>query len=124
MPLIALDYVDVLDGKNEKKVLEFSTYLLKEPVNKDSLFVIKVDGESMQPVIKDRTLVVADLSQKAVEDESIYLVYKEDMMWIKQAKQEARGMTFVSINEAFSHLVYEETDVRVIAKAVLSFNTF
>lgn len=124
MPLIALDYVDVLDGKNEKKVLEFSTYLLKEPVNKDSLFVIKVDGESMQPVIKDRTLVVADLSQKAVEDKSIYLVYKEDRMWIKQAKQEARGMTFVSINEAFSHLVYEETDVRVIAKAVLSFNTF
>lgn len=124
MPLIALDYVDVLDGKNEKKVLEFSTDLLKEPVNKDSLFVIKVDGESMQPVIKDRTLVVADLSQKAVEDKSIYLVYKEDKMWIKQAKQEARGMTFVSINEAFSHLVYEETDVRVIAKAVLSFNTF
>lgn len=124
MPLIALDYVDVLDGKNEKKVLEFSTDLLKEPVNKDSLFVIKVDGESMQPVIKDRTLVVADLSQKAVEDKSIYLVYKEDRMWIKQAKQEARGMTFVSINEAFSHLVYEETDVRVIAKAVLSFNTF
>jgi phage repressor protein C with HTH and peptisase S24 domain len=124
LSLVILEYVDVLDGKNEKKVLEFSTDLLKEPVNKNSLFVIKVDGESMQPVIKDRTLVVADLSQKAVEDKGIYLVYKEDRMWIKQAKQEARGMTFVSINEAFSHLVYEETDVRVVAKAVLSFNTF
>jgi phage repressor protein C with HTH and peptisase S24 domain len=124
LSLVILEYVDVLDGKNEKKVLEFSTDLLKEPVNKNSLFVIKVDGESMQPVIKDRTLVVADLSQKAVEDKGIYLVYKEDRMWIKQAKQEARGMTFVSINEAFSHLVYEEIDVRVVAKAVLSFNTF
>lgn len=124
MPLITLDYVDVLDGKNEKKVLEFSTSLLKKPVNKNSLFVIKVDGESMQPVIQNRTLVVADLSQKIVEDKGIYLVYKEDKMWIKQAKKGARDMTFVSINEAFSHLVYEETDVRVIAKAVLTFNTF
>jgi phage repressor protein C with HTH and peptisase S24 domain len=124
LPLITLDYVDVLDGKNEKKVLEFSTSLLKKPVNKNSLFVIKVDGESMQPVIQNRTLVVADLSQKIVEDKGIYLVYKEDKMWIKQAKKGARDMTFVSINEAFSHLVYEETDVRVIAKAVLTFNTF
>jgi len=47
----------------------------------DSLFVIKVDGKSMEPVIKDRTLVVADLSQREVE-------------------------------------------VRVVAKAVLSFNSF
>lgn len=78
----------------------------------------------MQPVIQNRALVVADLSQKTVEDKGIYLVYKEDRMWIKQAKKEARGMTFVSINEAFSHLVYEEIDVRVVAKAVLSFNTF
>lgn len=124
MPLITLDYVDILDGKNEKKVLEFSTSLLKKPVNKNSLFVIKVDGESMQPVIQNRTLVVADLSQTIVEDKGIYLVYKDGKMWIKQAKKEARDMTFVSINEAFSHLVYEGKDVRVIAKAVLSFNTF
>ena len=124
MSLITLDYVDILDAQNEKKVLKFSEDLLKEPVNKDSLFVIKVDGKSMQPIIQDRTLVVADLSQKTVEEKGIYLVYYEDRMWIKQAKQEINGMTFVSINKEFSHLVYNETDVRVIAKAVLSFNTF
>lgn len=98
--------------------------LLPEPVNKESLFVIKVDGESMQPVIKDRTLVVADLSQREVEDQGIYLVYKDNNMWIKQAKQEDTGMTFVSINKAFSHLVYSEAEVRVVAKVVLSFSTF
>lgn len=123
MPLITLDYVDTLDGKNEKKALEFSEELLECPVNRGSLFVIKVDGESMQPVIKDRALVVADLSRKEVEDTGIYLVYKENKMWIKQAKKEPDGMTFVSINKAFSHLVYDAADVRVVAKAVLSFNT-
>ena len=124
MPLISLEYVDTLDADNEKKVIEFSTGLLKEPVNKSSLFVIKVDGDSMQPVIKDRTLVVADLSQRELEDSGIYLVYYDNRMWIKQAKEELSGMTFVSINEAYSHLVYKETEVRVVAKAVLSFNTF
>lgn len=124
MSLVVLEYVDVLGGKNEKKVLKFSMDLLPEPVNKESLFVIKVDGESMQPVIKDRTLVVADLSQREVEYQGIYLVYKDNNMWIKQAKQEDTGMTFVSINKAFSHLVYSEAEVRVVAKVVLSFSTF
>lgn len=124
MSLTSLNYVDVLGGKNEKKVLTFSTELLKETVKKESLFVIKVDGESMQPVIQDRSLVVADLSQREVEDKCIYLLYYENKMWIKKAKQEVKSMTFVSINEAFSHLVYDESDVRVVAKAVLSFNTF
>ncbi len=124
MPLITLEYVDTLDADNEKKVLNFSTSLLKEPVNKSSLFVIKVDGKSMQPVIKDRTLVVADLSQKGLEDGGIYLVYYDNKMWIKQAKEKPSGMTLVSINEEYSHLVYKAEEVRVVAKAVLSFNTF
>ena len=124
MPLITLEYVDILDADNEKKVLKFSTSLLKEPVNKGSLFVIKVDGESMQPVIMDRTLIVADLSQKELEDGGIYLVYYDNNMWIKKAKETLSGMTFISINEAYSHLVYKEAEVRVVAKAVLSFNTF
>jgi phage repressor protein C with HTH and peptisase S24 domain len=113
-----------LMGTMKKKVLQFSADLLPEPVNIGSLFVIKVDGESMQPVIQDRALVIADLSQATVEDKGIYLVYKDHRMWIKQAKQEDAGMTFVSINTAFSHLVYNETEVRVVAKAVLSFSTF
>jgi len=124
LSLITLNYVDVLGGKNEKKVLTFSEDLLKETVKKESLFVIKVDGESMQPVIQDRSLVVADLSQREIEDKGIYILYYENKMWIKKAKQEVKCMTFVSINEAFSHLVYDEPDVRVVAKAVLSFNTF
>lgn len=123
MSTITIEYTETLDGTNEKKVLEFSQELLSAPVNKVSLFAIRVDGESMQPVIKDSTLVVADLSQREVEDKGIYLVYKDDRMWIKQARKDESGMMFVSINEAYSHLVYKQADVRVVAKAVLSFNT-
>lgn len=115
--------MNILDGKNEKKVLEFSEGLLPVNINKTSLFVITVDGESMQPVIKDRTLVVADLSQRDLQDEGIYLIYYDNKMWIKKAKQESDEMLLVSINEAYSHLVYKQSDVRVVAKAVLAFNS-
>lgn len=124
MPIIALDYVDTLDGKNEKKVLKFSKSLLPKHVNEKSLFVVKVDGKSMQPVIKDRTLVIADLSKRIPENQKIYLIYYSNRLWIKQAKKETYGMTFVSINKEFSHLCYKEEEVRVIARVVLSFNTF
>jgi len=122
LSLISIEYIDTLEGNNEKKVLKFSQELLSKPVNKASLFVIKVDGESMQPVIKNRTLVVADLSQREVEDKGVYLVYKDNKMWIKQAKKEKNEIIFISINEAYSHLVYKQSDVRVVAKAVLAFN--
>lgn len=124
MARITLEYVDVLDGKNEKNILEFSTDLLKNPINEQSLFVSRVDGESMQPVIQDRALVVADLSQKNIEDQGIYLVHYENRSWIKQAKMVPGEITFVSINEAFSHLVYDAAEVHVIAKVVLSFRSF
>ena len=124
MSLVRLEYVDVLETKNEKKSLEFSINLLKEPVNTNSLFALRVDGESMQPVIMDRTLLVADLSQKLVEDGKIYLVHYENALWVKQAKEKLGEMSFVSINEEYSHLVYQESEVHVVAKVVLSFHTF
>lgn len=60
MENIVLTYLDVFD-ENKQKSLEFSKYLLEDEVNKDSLFVLRVDGESMQPVINHKALVVADL---------------------------------------------------------------
>lgn len=122
MERISLDYTDLLDGQNEKKVLEFSADLLPQDVNRDSLFVIRVDGASMEPKIRDRALVVADLSRRELEDGGVYLVYEGERLWIKQASNDEGCMRFISVNPAFAHLVYTEEQVRVVAKAVLSFN--
>jgi phage repressor protein C with HTH and peptisase S24 domain len=97
--------------------------LLKEPYSLESLFVIQVDGKSMQALINDKALVIADLSQKEFEDEKIFLVYKDNRMWIKKALIKENKELFVSINPDFAHLVYEKEDVRIIAKAVLTFTS-
>jgi phage repressor protein C with HTH and peptisase S24 domain len=99
----------------------FSKDLLKPPYTIASLFVIQVDGKSMEPHINDRALVVADLSFKEFKEDGIFLVYKDDKMWIKKAKTINNKEYFISINPDFAHLVYEKNDTRIIAKAILTF---
>ncbi len=123
MSTLKLEYHENCEGKVEKKFLEFSQTLLQEPYRVDSLFVTKVEGQSMEPKINDQALVVSDLSQKDFIHDAIYSVYYEDRMWIKQAKEIEGEKYFVSINPLFKHLVYAKEEVRVIAKALLTFTT-
>lgn len=120
MTEIKLDYVDVFDDNREKE-LTFSSHLIGPNINEKSLFVNIVDGKSMEPLIKHRALVVADLSQKKLEDNCIYLLYYENRMWIKRYKQ--KNKTFISINKDYSHLVYKESEVYLVAKVLLTFTT-
>ena len=121
MSTIRLEYHQEKNGKIVKKELVFSKDLLKNPYILESLFVIQVDGKSMQPFINDKSLVIADLSQKKFEDEGIFLVYKDDKMWIKKAKIINDKEFFISINPDFKHLIYDKDSSRIIAKAVLTF---
>lgn len=121
MNTIKLEYHQEIDLKIVKKELEFSKDLLKQPYALESLFVIQVDGKSMQPHIHDKALVVADLSQKEFENNGIFLVYKDDKMWIKKALIIDKKEFFVSINPDFSHLVYKKEESRIVAKAILTF---
>ncbi|WP_072681948.1 S24 family peptidase [Arcobacter sp. LA11] len=123
LDLITLEYKDIFDNNKDKKI-EFSKDLLPKKYNLNSLFVVRVDGESMQPVINDRALVVADLSQKEIINDSIYLVYKENKMWIKKALILDGKTRFVSINSDYSHLIYDLKDIHVVAKVLLTFRTF
>lgn len=121
MELITLEYVDLM-GNNERKSLEFSESLLKVPYNKASLFVMRVDGKSMQPLIQDGALVIVDLSQKELKNDAIYIVSHENRSWIKRAKLTTNEAFFISINQDFSHLVYNASDVRIIGRVLLTFS--
>ena len=123
MSLINLEYIDVINGVEKKRTLEFSKDLITEPYKRESLFVIRVDGCSMEPLINDKNLVVADLSQTALKNNEIYLVYKDNKMWIKQVRIINEHICFMSLNKQYAHLVFESNDVRVVAKALLTFTT-
>ncbi|MCK9490955.1 MAG: S24 family peptidase [Sulfurimonas sp.] len=93
--------------------------LLKNGFKEASLFSLLVDGESMQPVINDKALIVADLSQKELIDEAIYVLYHGSKMWVK--KYDIKSKSFVSINPKYSHLVYAQDDVHLVGRVLLTF---
>lgn len=120
MDTITLDYTDVFD-ENKAKSLVFSKHLLNDTFIEKSLFALIVDGKSMEPVINDRAVVVADLSQKELINGKIYLVYYENKMWVK--KYDKNKNIFLSINPEFSHLVYEADSVHIVSRVLLTFTS-
>ena len=116
--MINLEYTDIFDN-NKIKELVFSKHLLTSKFNEKSLFTLIVDGKSMQPMINDRAVIVADLSLKELLNDKIYLVYYEEKMWVK--KYDSENKIFFSINPDFSHLVYKKADVHLVAQVLLTF---
>lgn len=122
MKKIKLEYHQEIDNKIIKKELEFEESLIKTSFSRTSLFVSKVQGESMQPYIKDGSLVVADLSQKEFNNQDIYLIHHDSNMWIKKADKISNEDYFVSINPNYEHLKYKKDDCRIIAKVLIFFD--
>jgi len=116
--MITLEYTDIFDEHLTKELI-FSKHLIKNDFNEKSLFALIVDGKSMQPVINDKAIIVADLSLKELVNEKIYLVYYEEKMWVK--KYNSKSQIFVSINPDFSHLVYKKDDIHLVAQVLLTF---
>jgi len=115
---ITLEYTDVFDD-NKVKNLTFSKHLINKNFNEESLFVTLVDGKSMQPIINHKAVIISDLSNKSLENDGIYLVYYKNKMWVK--RYNLRNKEFFSINPNFSHLIYKEKEIHLIAKVLLTF---
>lgn len=116
MKTIELEYVDAL-GSKERQTLAFSDSLLDAFYKRESLFVMQVDGCSMEPLILDGALVVADLSQTSLIENAIYIISHDAKTWIKRYKKSR----FISLNQDFAHLIYPSSKCRVIARVLLTF---
>ena len=56
-----------------------------------------------------------------VKNNSIYIIEHDKQIWIKKAKITKTENKFISINPKYLHLEYKFEDVRIIAKALLTF---
>ena len=118
MDNITLKYTDIFDDKKIKDLI-FSRHLINKSFNEKSLFVTLVNGKSMQPTINHKAIIVSDLSNKKLQNNGIYLVYYENKMWVK--KYDLKKKIFFSINPDFSHLIYKDHEIHLIAKVLLTF---
>lgn len=120
--LITLEYYN--QNVKQKEVLRFSPSLLKGKPRLSSLFVIKIEGESMQDLIQDQSLIVASLDVDTLSDACLYLIDYENRLWLKKAKKIKNTFVFISINKKFSHLIFKKEEIRVVAKVLASFASF
>ena len=116
MKTITLEYTDVFDN-NKTKTISFEETAIKESFNTTSLFATLVDGESMQPLITHKAILVVDISKKDLFHEENYLIYYENRMWIK--KYDNNIKSFVSINPKYQHLIYSLNQVHTVGKVLL-----
>lgn len=119
--MIKLTYRYPKEKEVHTQEVHFSKSLLKAPYSEASLFVISVQGRSMEPHILDGSIVVADLSRTRFEPEAVFLVQHQGQLWIKKARLIEDEAFFVSLNPEFEHLVYALDQVRIVAKALLTF---
>lgn len=78
--------------------------------------VLQVFGESMEPDIKEGSLIFVDKSKIEPESKGIYLVNTQDGLFIKKLKVNDDKVTLKSTNPAFDDIKLTIVDINVIGK--------
>ncbi|ADG92761.1 putative phage repressor [Arcobacter nitrofigilis DSM 7299] len=78
--------------------------------------VIKVFGESMEPDIKDESLVFIDKSKTDINSTGVYLINTNDGLYIKCIKVENDKVILKSNNQAFDDITLHIDDVDIVGR--------
>ncbi|EAC1839724.1 S24 family peptidase [Campylobacter lari] len=103
---------DILDFENiliDQKILDFFK-------TKDCEF-ITCYGESMEPIIKDRSICVIDRN-KTFKNKSICVVNTKDGLFIKQVLKQDNGVILHSLNPLYKDIFYKNGDFLLIGVVV------
>ena len=78
--------------------------------------VLQVSGESMEPDIKDGSLVFVDKSKTSICSSGVYLVSTNEGLLIKSIKLENNKAILISLNQSFSNIKTGIQDISIIGK--------
>lgn len=78
--------------------------------------VIQVFGESMEPDVKDGSLIFVDKSKKDINDKAIYLINTIDGVFVKSIKVNNDKVILKSNNLNYKDLVFNINKIVVIGK--------
>lgn len=110
------------DGTSERKYSFRSDFLSRKGSIKD-MVMMRVDGDSMSPEVKNGDVVLIDQSQTAPRAGKIYAVGVEDLVFLKRVHAEPGKLLLMSDNTAYAPLEIDtrgdlENCVRIIGRAI------
>lgn len=95
----------------------------------DNICFINATGNSMQPVIDDRDLLLVDLTHKDFIDEGIYVVRLENTLLVKRLQKIPNGIVLISDNPQYTPITlnsnnFNENDAAIIGKVISVIKNF
>lgn len=108
--------------ENSVKHLQISSAIINISTG-DNVCLINATGNSMQPVIDDRDLLLVDLTHKDFIDEGIYVVRLENTLLVKRLQKIPNGIVLISDNPQYEKIIlnsdnFNENDAAIIGKVI------
>lgn len=87
-------------------------------VPENANFALTVKGDSMEPLIKDGSIVYIH-SQEDVENGTISIVEIDGAVTCKKVYKEDNQLKLISLNEKYEPMIIEKGNVRILGKVIL-----
>lgn len=114
--------------ENSVKHLQISSAIINITTG-HNVCLINATGNSMQPVIDDRDLLLVDLTHKNFIDEGIYVVRLENTLLVKRLQKVPNGIVLISDNPQYAPITlnsdnFNENDAAIIGKVISVIKNF
>ncbi|MBB3231742.1 S24 family peptidase [Halomonas stenophila] len=102
--------------------LSFTRYSLrKQGLTPEHLSAIRVDGDSMEPVLHSGDTVLIDHTRTTIEGEGIYVIRLDDHLYAKRLQRSFDGVEIISANKDYERITVPKermVELEVIGRAV------
>ncbi len=101
----------------------FISKWLRKKGSIQTMIVMDVTGESMEPVIMDGDMVLIDRAQKEISNRKIYAIRIDDAIYIKRLEQHPNRLVLTSENNAYAPIYINENEInntQIIGKVLWS----
>lgn len=102
--------------------LSFTRYSLrKQGLTPEHLSAIRVDGDSMEPILHSGDTVLIDHTRTTIEGEGIYVIRLDDHLYAKRLQRNFDGVSVISENPAYREITVPKerlVELEVIGRAV------
>ena len=104
--------------------ISFTRYSLrKQGLTPDHLSAIRIDGDSMEPVLHSGDTVLIDHTRTTVEGEGIYILRLDGHLYAKRLQRQFDGVAIISANKEYEKIVVPRDrmdELEIVGRAVWS----
>jgi len=104
--------------------ISFTRYSLrKQGLTPDHLSAIRIDGDSMEPVLHSGDTVLIDHTRTTIEGEGIYILRLDGHLYAKRLQRNFDGVSVISANSAYDKVTVPRDrlhELEIVGRAVWS----